>query len=451
MPHAKPRLLRDPIHDIIVWAPDRPEGRLLLELLDTPEVQRLRHIRQLALSSLVYHGAEHSRFAHSVGVAWVAHRMLAQVGAVARVDEGERLVTLAAALLHDIGHGPFSHALEAVTGEPHEGRTVSFLRAPESGVHRVLAAVDPAMPEAVAGRLEHSSAAQPGPGPGPEPGGGGRAFLDEIVSSQLDADRMDYILRDGHATGVKIGAFDLERILAMLDVAHGHLAVHAGAQEAVEGYLIARFHMYKQVYLHKTSRAAERMLEAALRRAATLRRAGAGPSYWPDGALGALVLGEPVGVAAFGTLDDHDIWSALKRWARDEDRPLADLAGGLVGRRIWKTLPLPSDDDDRAEEMVAAARAVARVRGFDEDFHVLVDEAHDSPYRPFTGVGRRRGVIRIVERGGGRAQGGGAAAPRVSLIEDRSEVVRLLGGLVHRRRQLCFHPDLRRPLSRLVE
>jgi len=176
-----------------------------------------------------------------------------------------------------------------------------------------------------------------------------------------------------------------------------------------------------------------------------LRRGGEGPRYWPDGAVGALVLGEPVGIDAFGTLDDHDVWGALKRWAHDPDRPLADLAGGLVRRRIWKTLPLPSDDDARAEEMVAAARAVARVRGFDEEFHVLVDEAHDSPYRPFTGVGRRRGVIRILDRGERGAE------PRVRLIEDRSEVVRLLGGLVHRRRQVCFHPELRRPLARLAE
>jgi len=433
MAHAKPRLFRDPIHDIIALEPDAPAGRLLLNLLDTREMQRLRRVRQLALSHLVYHGAEHSRFAHSMGVAHLTSRMLAQLETSLTIPEDEHLVTLASALLHDVGHGPFSHAIESVTGVRHERYTRSIILDPDSEVFSVLSAVDPAFPERVAARACGEDDGSP-------------AFFREIVSSQLDADRMDYILRDGHMTGVKIGSFDLARIIAMLDVADGHLVHHSGGQEAIEGYLLARFHMYKQVYLHKTSRAAERMLEAALRRASQLARRGNPPNYWPEGPLSALLSGEPVGAVDYATLDDVDVWLALKHWARGSGDPVLDtLADGLVNRRIYKTIELPADTPGRARELVEGARSVARVKGFDPELHVLVDETRDSPYRPFTGVeGGGKSIRLLVSDGGDRKK------LRMAFLEDRSELVGLLGRLYHQRRFLCFHPDLREPMLRLV-
>ncbi|MGM0576806.1 MAG: HD domain-containing protein [Myxococcota bacterium] len=426
MPHAKPRLYRDPVHDTIVLEPDSDEGRLLIALLDAREVQRLRRIRQLALSFLVYHGAEHSRFAHSIGVAWLARRMLDRVQRSADIPAEERLVTLAAALLHDVGHGPFSHALEALCGERHEERSVALVMDPDTDVHRALADVDARLPERVAARIAGTDESAP-------------PYLREIVSSQLDADRMDYILRDGHMTGVRIGSFDLERILAMLDVVDGHLGFHRGGQAAVEGYLLARFHMYQQVYLHKTSRTAERMLVTALERATALRLDDA-IAWWPPGPLGDLLAGGALPPTDFARLDDVDVWYALKAWTSEEDAVLSDLAGGLIHRRLWKAARLPETDDARADEMVSAARSVARVRGFDPEHHVLVDASRDSPYRPFTGMERHRGSIRLID-----------AAGRGRFIEDRSDVVEMLGRLRHRQRLLCYHPALREPLARLVE
>lgn len=427
MPHAKPRLYRDPVHDTIALAPDGPEGRLLIDLLDTPEVQRLRRIRQLALSQVVYHGAEHSRFAHSIGVAWLAHRMLTQIArAVGSLPLEDRLVTLAAALLHDVGHGPFSHALEGLHGEHHEVRSVAIVRCPDTRVHQVLAARDPTLPERVCAWLGKGEAAAGEP-----------PYLVDVVSSQLDADRLDYILRDGVMTGVHIGHYDLARIVAMIDVVDGHLAVHHGARQAVEGYLLARFHMYQQVYLHKTSRAAERMLVVALERAAALARDGHAPAWWPE-PLASVLLGQPVDPVTFCDLDDVDVWHCLKRWAAGADPVLADLARSLVHRRLFKTLHLPVHDTARAEELIDAARSIARVRGFDPDHHVLVDESSDSPYRPFTGVGATSRAIRLID-GAGRGR----------FIEDCSEVVQMLGRLQHRQRLLCFHPDLGPALRRL--
>jgi hypothetical protein len=439
---VKPKLFRDPVHDTIALAQDGPEARLILALLDTPEMQRLRRVRQLGLTSMVYPGAEHSRFQHSLGVLWTAHEMLQRLEKRAIIAPELRTLVLAGALLHDVGHGPMSHALEAVTKVKHERWTEAFIGGKTltgephpSGVSRVL--------EAYAPGLGDKLVALYGKGPLPD---GVPPFARDIVSSQLDADRLDYILRDGHHTGVRIGNYDLARILALVDLADGHLAIHVGALEAVEGYLLARFHMYKQVYLHKTSRTAEKMLEAMLKRARSLRIEGSGPAYWPEGALGTLILGDELTPSAFATLDDADIAMAMKRWANDPDRWLAELAGGLVDRRLYKALPLPNDKQ-RADELVHAAEAVARVHGFLPEATVLVDSSRDSLYRPFTGSSKDKlevgESIRLVE--------GASTGPwRVTFIEERSEVVRMLANLEVRQRLLCVHPTLKEPVARAL-
>lgn len=438
----KPKLFRDPVHDTIALAQDGPGASLILALLDTPEMQRLRRVRQLGLTSMVYPGAEHSRFQHSLGVLWTAHEMLARLEKRGTIAPELRTLVLAGALLHDVGHGPMSHALEAVTKIKHERWTEAFIGGKTltgephaSGVSQVL--------EAYAPGLGDKLVALYGKGALPE---GVPPFARDIVSSQLDADRLDYILRDGHHTGVRIGNYDLARILALVDLADGHLAIHVGALEAVEGYLLARFHMYKQVYLHKTSRTAEKMLEAMLSRARELRREGSGPTYWPEGALGKLILGDDLTPSAFATLDDVDIAMAMKRWANDPDRWLAELAGGLVDRRLYKALPLPNDKQ-RADELVHAAQAVARVHGFLPEATVLVDSSRDSLYRPFTGSSKDKlevgESIRLVE--------GASTGPwRVTFIEERSEVVRMLANLEVRQRLLCVHPALKEPVTRAL-
>ncbi len=424
---TKPKLFRDPVHDTIAIPTATDAGRMVLALMDCREVQRLRRIRQLGLSFLVYPGAEHSRFSHSLGVMWLTWTMLERLDATGKlnVDDDERLVTLAASLLHDVGHGPFSHAVESVTGVHHEAVGDALLRDPDTDVHRVLSTIDPTLPARVARRLTGDDVDETLP------------VMTELVTSQLDADRLDYILRDGRATGVRIGSYDLNRILALLDVVDGHLAVHRGAKEAVEGYLLARFHMYKQVYLHKTGRAAERMLEAALARAGELLDQGA-PNV-ASGTLASLVRGEEMDAQVFCRLDDVDVWAALKQWGESSDPTLRDLSKGLVHRSIYKTLPLPTGDPRRAAELVSAARSIARVNGFDPDYAVLVDECRDHLYRPFTGVERGSGSIRIVDSAG-----------RAGVIEDRSEVVQMLSQLELHQQLLCVHPALRDRIAKRI-
>src|SRR5438094_4284819 len=175
------QIIRDPVHDCVVFRLDRELDALLFRLLAAPEIQRLRRIRQLGLASLAYPGADHSRYSHSLGVMETARQMLDQLRRSFYIAEESETVCLAAALLHDLGHGPFSHVFERVSGIHHEAVTQRIMLDPDSQVHSILTSHDRAFPELVA----HFLNCQPT-----------RTFLCDIISSQLDADRLDYLLRD---------------------------------------------------------------------------------------------------------------------------------------------------------------------------------------------------------------------------------------------------------------
>src|SRR3954447_9790265 len=218
------KIIRDPVHDVIVLRTDRPLEALLFRLLNAPQVQRLRRVRQLGLASLAYPGADHSRYSHSLGVMETARKMLDQLRQNFQIDsEGEK-ICLIACLLHDLGHGPFSHVFERVSGIHHEELTRRVILDPQSDVYRILREHDPAMPEQIVAFLECRPK---------------RTFFCDIISSQLDADRFDYLLRDNLMTGSRYGGFDLEWVLHALtiDEATDRLAVHTKGVSAVETYL----------------------------------------------------------------------------------------------------------------------------------------------------------------------------------------------------------------------
>ncbi|HWP34460.1 MAG TPA: HD domain-containing protein, partial [Thermodesulfobacteriota bacterium] len=279
-PGGGTQVYRDPVHNIIPLDRARSEDRLLIALIDTPEMQRLRRVRQLGLAAYAYSGADHSRFSHSLGVMHVARRILERLAATAAIDPWERLVTACAALLHDVGHWPFSHAVEEIVAERHERWTARLIEDPDGAIHQRLAAYDPRLPQAVLARLSHASRPR---------------FLADVVSSQLDADRFDYLLRDSLMTGVVYGRYDLEWILGTLavDEANDRVVVHEKGHLAVVAYLQARHHMYQQVYFHKTVRAADVMLKGLLARAAELARDGRLPFPPPASPLGRALAGAP--------------------------------------------------------------------------------------------------------------------------------------------------------------
>jgi len=317
--------LRDTIHGIVSLDTADPGDRLIWALVQTPEFQRLRRIRQLGLTNLVYQGAEHTRFAHSIGVMHLTGRILDQLAKTAVITPEERLATRVTALLHDTGHGPFSHVSEMVLKVSHEDWTQRIILDPETAVNRLLAAHDPDLPAQVAAIFAHEYP---------------KRFLGRVIAGQVDADRLDYLLRDSTMTGVKYGVFDLERLILGLEVHRDAeldtVLVGVKGFHPTEAYLLARYHMYRQVYFHKTVWCAEAMLKALIRRARELARHG-GLAHAPAGHPFIRILqGEAMALADYLSLDDAEMTVLMKAWMSEPDPLLSDLCRRLMLRDLYK-------------------------------------------------------------------------------------------------------------------
>jgi HD superfamily phosphohydrolase len=360
------KIIRDPVHDVIAFRLEDPTDALLFKLINTQEFQRLRRIRQLGMASLAYPGADHSRYSHSLGVMQTARLILKQLDRETKIDPAQSTLCLTAALLHDIGHGPFSHVFERVSGAGHEALSQSIIHDPTSDVHQALSQHDPSFPQKVGDLL--SSGAKP-------------SVYRDIISSQLDADRFDYLLRDNLHTGSRYGDFDLSWLLHALTVADNRLAVTSKGVSAVEAYLQSRYHMYRNVYFHKVVRAAEGMLKLAIQRAARL--AVQDRLSWPsrDEPVHKTLLGQRLSTQEFTDLDDVSLQQCLKQWTRGEDPVLARLCHGLLYRKLFKTLDLSQiKDPKQAQSKVEAARAAVISAGGDPTYDFFYDEPADTPY-----------------------------------------------------------------------
>jgi HD superfamily phosphohydrolase len=411
--HDAGRVYRDPVHDIIDWKGEGDLGRLVTELVDSREVQRLRHVRQLGMASLVFHGAEHSRFAHTMGVAHVARRFCDRV--LPDRSDPRRAVVVASALLHDVGHGPFSHVMERVFGYHHEDLSVAILRDPDAEVHRALRRFDPALVDAVA---DHVS-------------GRATGCTQAILSSQFDADRADYLLRDALMTGVEVGRYDLERILLLLEADDEGLVVGWGAYESLEGYLTARYHMYRLVYFHRAVRAAEGMLKQLFARARTLSASG-DATISDGGTLCAMLEGGAPDASAWSRLGDYHAWSLIARWCDHADPVLRTLARGLRDRRLFRSVDIGTSDRVSPERLEAAREQIEESLSTNERCLFFVDDASDVPYRPYLpGDASPSAAVRIRGRDG-----------HIHAIEQHSALVRALADSTYRLRRWCFHRDL---------
>lgn len=366
MPPPTERLYRDPVHNIIALSYDDPVERLLIDIVDSPEFQRLRRIKQLGLALFTYQGAEHSRFTHSLGVMHVMRRVLQRIGRDDLVDDRVRAIALSSALLHDIGHGPFSHVIEKVLKVAHEQRTVDILLEPRTRVHEVLASFDPDLPRDIASVYSYDF--QP-------------AFVSQLVSSQLDVDRCDYLLRDALMTGAKYGNYDLEWILRhiRLDSTGSRLFVGAKGLYAVEEYLQSRYYMFRQVYFHRTLRAAEALLLSILRRAVELLATSALKFNIPGSVFERMLRNQELSVVEYLELDDYDLMFHIKQWQREPDGILSDLSRRFVDRKLFKTMDIDLAQVDEADLAERVCRIVADA-GFDPEYYFVVDSASDVPY-----------------------------------------------------------------------
>ncbi len=365
------KIIRDPVHDVIAFRIGEPIDGLLFRLLNAAEIQRLRRIRQLGLASLAYPGADHSRYSHSVGVMETSRRVFNQLRKFYTIDPVEELVCVVASLLHDLGHGPFSHVFERVSGIHHEQLTQRVIGDRESDVHRLLAEHDRALP----GMVLKFMLKQP------------RSFLTDIVSSQLDADRFDYLLRDNLMTGSQYGGFDLRWLIHALVIDEGssRLAISYKGVSAAEAYLQSRFHMYRNVYFHKVVRSSEGMVKLALQRAKRL--AVQQRLEWPPGDHGVhkALLGQRLTIAEFTDLDDISILHCFKLWTNSHDPVLAGLCRGLLFRQVFKTIDLTHVHyEQESIAIVAAAEEAVTAAGGEPGYELFYDEPADTPYETFT-------------------------------------------------------------------
>jgi putative nucleotidyltransferase with HDIG domain len=397
------RVYRDPIHGSIAF--DWRRESFVIELIDTPEFQRLRRIRQLGAAHLVFHGAEHSRFCHSIGVAFLAKRIFDRLAQDPNCPEGldldeVRKAVLAAALLHDVGHGPFSHLFEKTFSmKHHETWGAEIIDNSDTQIHRVLEKYG--LVDSVKRIFQKTY--QP-------------RFARDIISSQFDADRLDYLLRDSHMTGVAYGRYDLDWLLEVIELGQiptngkgWGLAINRNKGfHAAEQFVISRYLMYQQVYFHKTIRAAERMIKLIFERLVEIAGAGRLPKFCPA-PLDQLLKSKShaMTLRAYLRLDDEFMLACFGQWSEGEteDEILRDLCSRFLRRNLFKTAIVDLgkiNDPLKYSADLAALQKAIEDSGFDHRYYLASDTAEDLPYKDmawFVAKGKVPEDIWLAERG----------------------------------------------------
>jgi HD superfamily phosphohydrolase len=410
---ANKRTYLDPIHQDIVLDREDPVEELIISLIDTKEFQRLRRVHQLGVSYFTFQGAEGSRFTHSVGVMSVASRLVDMVSDKTDVITEQRALILASALLHDIGHGPFSHCTEKILNYDHEDWSCRIISG-ETEVHAVLDKYDPSLAGKIVSVLKKKYSPK---------------FVSHLVSSQLDCDRFDYLLRDSYMTGTAYGLFALHRILRSMEIDEEQdriIVVGEKGQTAVEDYLFARYSMYAQVYYHKKNLAARALLAKLINRARELMRNGQAISFI-DAPTRRWLMGEQLSVDEYLSVDDVQLNYHIKRWQDDPDKILCDLASRFLNRRLFKAVKISlaaasrpvknavehggqneaaADGNGRNapylvleqyKEIEDQARKAVREAGYDPDYYVALESTGFRPYdyyRPDAEIPQTNIVVR---------------------------------------------------------
>jgi HD superfamily phosphohydrolase len=364
----KKKIINDPVHGFISIPTE-----LIFDLVQHPYVQRLRYIKQLGMTHLVYPGALHTRFHHALGamhLMGLAVETLRAKGQLITPEEEEAVQI--AILLHDIGHGPFSHALEHILVEGVSHEYISTLLM--DNLNREFEGkLDMALD--IFNRRYH------------------KQFLSQLVSGQLDIDRMDYLNRDSFFTGVSEGVISSDRIIKMLNVHNGQLVVDEKGIYSIEKFLIARRLMYWQVYLHKTVVAGEQMLIKILERAKELALSGrvlfATPNFGHF--LNNIIkkedfIEDPIHLERFSQLDDHDIFTSIKVWAEDGDKILSRLCKNLIERHLYQVeISNQAPELYVIDEMVQKAMDQFDLEEDDASYFVFTDTIKNNAYKPGDG------------------------------------------------------------------
>ncbi len=350
----------------------------------------------------------------------LASRVLERFDLKYSLDEDDIIAVRVAALLHDIGHGAFSHVIESIQNFHHEDFTIEAVMSTETEVGSILSEFSKELPEKVARIIRGDFAPM---------------ALAQLVSSQLDVDRMDYLLRDSLMTGAKYGVFDLEWIIKSLEIdeSNDRLYVSARGVYAVEDYIQSRYYMFRQVYFHRTLRSAEVILRAIFDRAFYLVGEGGNPWLAQGTQFEKLLHGEKLDLSEHLQLDDSDVIFHIKQWQKSRDPILADLSSRFLNRRLFKVFDLDMHEDER-QAFLSRAKEIVERAGYDIDYYFAEDKAGDVPYYFYKMRPDDPKQFIYVEDG--------YSNPRIREISEISAAVRGLQKSyeIHR---VCFPPELR--------
>lgn len=403
-PLREEKVFKDPVHNYV-----HVQDRTIWSLINTAEFQRLRRIRQLGTTYLTFHGAEHSRFSHSLGVYEITRRIISQFERNHYPDwpVEENMVAMCAALLHDLGHGPFSHSIEEAFEMDHEEWTCKIILG-DTDVNRVLREVSADLPDRVASVIRKDYE---------------KEIVVNLITSPLDADRMDYLLRDAYFTGVDYGTIDIDRILRMLRPYNGRIVVKESGMHAVEDYLMSRYQMYWQVYFHPVTRSSEIILRQILRRAGELHREGYAFAFLPQPLPG--LFENNLTVKEYLKLDEALIQTVFMQWTDEKDPILSELCCRFLHRRLYKYVEVDSID----MEMIDRIRESFGKAGLHPEYDFEIDFPTDLPYDVFRPDGAKR-ENRIMLLG---------KQDKLREISEVSDIIRSISGL-HRGKYHLYYP-----------
>ncbi|MCD7809887.1 MAG: HD domain-containing protein [Erysipelotrichaceae bacterium] len=360
------RVMRDAIHDYI-----HVDHLIIWRLINAQEVQRLRRIKQLGGTHQVFQSAEHSRFVHSLGVYQTIRRMLETECLDNYLSDYDKLCVMIAGLLHDIGHGPFSHSFEGVFHDNHEDMSVRLILE-DSEVHDILADFYEELPQDVASIIQHTHP---------------NKALIQMISSQLDADRMDYLLRDSYMSGTTYGQFDMSRILRTMRIKDDHIVYKESGVQAIENYILARYHMYWQVYYHPTARSYEHLFQSIFLRVKDLYQ----QDYHFQTNMKYILpfLENKETNRDFTNFDESVVLYYFREFTDEKDPILKDLSLRFLNRRLFKYVDF--DDINEVEEI----KKIASQHGYDPRYYIITDNQKQIPYLHY---GDNFNEIEILDR-----------------------------------------------------
>ncbi|MCE5038510.1 HD domain-containing protein [Staphylococcus auricularis] len=366
------KVFKDPIHRYI-----HVEDQVIWDLIKTKEFQRLRRIKQLGTLYLAFHTAEHSRFGHSLGVYEIVRRMIDEsFNGRPAWNNDDRPLALCAALLHDLGHGPFSHSFENIFNTDHEAFTQAIITG-DTEVNEVLQRVAPDFPQQVADVINKTH---------------DNKLVISMISSQIDADRMDYLQRDAYFTGVSYGQFDMERILRLMRPSENEVLIKDSGMHAVESFIMSRYQMYWQIYFHPVSRGGEVLLSNCLHRAKQLYLEGYEFKRYPTDFVP--FFEEDISIEQYIELDESVVLFYLKEWIHEDDGILSDLSQRFINRDLFKYLPFDGSIITISELTDLFVQA-----GIDPNYYFVSESFSDLPY-DYDRPGSNRQPIHLLRRNG---------------------------------------------------